>query len=71
MSTSKKQHRLDFIGFTGIDVIKGNDIIFALDEESSQFYVSAVGAKDLTKPYFTDRIIIRKEIGAKLMALIV
>lgn len=67
LQESKRTHGIDCIDFSGIDILEGYNIIFAVDQDSANEIERAIGTADLLTPYQTDRIIMRKEIWAKLI----
>lgn len=67
LQRAKKEHQIDYAGFSGIDVLNGYNIIFAIDHASANEFGRAIGTTEILKPYKTDHIIMRKEIWAKLI----
>lgn len=62
----KDDNKLDYLLFTGIDIIKGFNIFYVIDEESQKLFSKVLGIPNLESGYKTDFIIMRKEIFPKL-----
>jgi len=58
--------KLDYILFTGIDIVKGFNILIAVDEESDRFFSKALGIQKIGDGYKTKDIIMRKQIWPKV-----
>ncbi len=62
----KSENKLDYVFFTGIDIIKGFNIFYTIDADSKSIFSKALGIADLAAGYKTDAIIMRKQIWPKL-----
>lgn len=63
---SKQNKSIDYVMFSGIDLLQGVNVIFTPDPASAIFFASVFNGADISKPYKTDKIIMRKEIWAIL-----
>jgi inorganic pyrophosphatase/exopolyphosphatase len=62
----KEEYALDYIFFSGIDVIKGFNVFYTIDEKSRRLFSSALCIPNLKPGYKTDQIIMRKQIWPKV-----
>jgi manganese-dependent inorganic pyrophosphatase len=62
----KKDNGLDYIFFTGIDIYKGFNIFYTIDNESRDLLSKVLEIPDLKPGYKTDYIIMRKQVWPKL-----
>lgn len=62
----KKQGSLDYILFTGIDIVEGFNILIVIDEDSDSFFTRALGIPTFGEVYKTNYIIMRKQIWPKV-----
>jgi manganese-dependent inorganic pyrophosphatase len=62
----KNENSLDYVFFTGIDVIKGFNIFYTIDEQSQQLFSKTLEITELVPGYKTKSIIMRKQIWPKL-----
>jgi inorganic pyrophosphatase/exopolyphosphatase len=66
----KAENQLDLVFFTGIDIIKGFNIFYTVDDESQKVFSKALGISIITPGYKTDSIIMRKQIWPKLESVL-
>jgi inorganic pyrophosphatase/exopolyphosphatase len=66
----KYENKLDLLFFTGIDIIKGFNIFYTIDDLSQKVFSQALGIPVITQGYKTASIIMRKQIWPKLEAVI-
>lgn len=66
----KSENNLDFIFFTGIDVFKGFNIFYTVDNDSSILFSKATNIPNLFPGYKTSSIIMRKQIWPKVEAVL-
>jgi len=62
----KNDNQLDYLLFTGIDVIKGYNIFYTIDQESQKLFSKILEIPALAPGYKTDYIIMRKQFWPKL-----
>jgi manganese-dependent inorganic pyrophosphatase len=62
----KKQEKLEYAMFSGIDIIEGFNIFMVIDKKSGDFFSKAMGTSPFSKRYKTKGIIMRKEIWPKV-----
>lgn len=62
----KTENQLDYVFFTGIDIIKGFNIFYTVDEASRDLFSKTLGISGLVPGYITDSVIMRKQIWPKL-----
>jgi len=62
----RNENELDYIFFTGIDIIQGYNIFYTIDDLSRQMFSKALDIPDLFPGYKTKSIIMRKQIWPKL-----
>jgi len=66
----KSENKLDYIFFTGIDIIKGFNIFYTIDDDSKSIFSKALDITDLVSGYKTNAIIMRKQIWPKLESVL-
>lgn len=66
----KTENNLDYIFFTGIDVIKGFNIFYSIDNQSKKVFSKALKIVDLFPGYKTKVIIMRKQIWPKIESIL-
>jgi len=62
----KKEEKIDYVLFTGIDIIKGFNVFITTDNESEKFFSSVLGVPKIGNKYKKDGIIMRKEIWPRV-----
>lgn len=62
----KTENNLDYIFFSGIDVIEGFNYFYTIDEESLKLFSKILGIENLCPGYKTDYILMRKQIWPKM-----
>jgi len=62
----KKENKLDYIFFSGIDIVEGINIFNTIDQESTTLFSKALNIPELIPGYKTDSIIMRKQIWPKI-----
>ncbi|OGD08819.1 hypothetical protein A2397_05235 [Candidatus Amesbacteria bacterium RIFOXYB1_FULL_44_23] len=66
----KEENNLDYVFFTGIDILEGFNIFHTIDTESTNTFSKALNYPKLKSGFKTDSIIMRKQIWPKLEAIL-
>lgn len=62
----KREEKVDYILFSGIDIIRGFNLFIAFDSESDKFFSKVFGVRRIGDGYKTKEIIMRKQIRPKV-----
>lgn len=62
----KKRKKLDYVLFTGIDIVDGFNYLITIDKESDKLFSKAFEASQINGEYQTDSIVMRKQIWPKI-----
>jgi manganese-dependent inorganic pyrophosphatase len=62
----KEDNQLDYLLFTGIDVVKGYNIFYTIDQKSQNLFSRVLNIPNLVPGYKTDFIIMRKQFWPKV-----
>lgn len=62
----KQEEKVDYILFSGIDIIKGFNLFIAFDNDSDRFFSKVFGVRRIGDGYKTDEIVMRKQIWPKV-----
>jgi manganese-dependent inorganic pyrophosphatase len=64
------ENGIDYIFFTGIDLIKGYNIFYTIDEASGKLFSKVLDIPNLHPGYKTNEIIMRKQIWPKIESVL-
>jgi len=66
----RSDNQLDYVFFTGVDIIQGFNIFYTIDNESQKIFSRALEIPTITSGYKTGSIIMRKQIWPKLESVL-
>lgn len=67
----KQEERVDYILFSGIDIVKGFNILITFDIKSEKFFSKVLAIQKIGRGYKRDEIIMRKQIWPKIEKVLV